>query len=83
MAQQHGPIPGLDQVVLGLAQVNTAAPLIFAAVAVIRSIWKSSTGQEIDLSQYADLIDAQLAATDEKGKANAEYFRQLIAERGQ
>jgi hypothetical protein len=78
MAKPAGPIPGLDELIGGLAQVNAAAPLLFALVAMVRSIWTAATGHDVDLAQYANLIEAQLNATDAKSRANVDHFRALI-----
>lgn len=73
--QAQGPIPGLNDFVKGLDQVNVAIPLIAQTVINIAGLWTKATGQPVDLSALADQIAAVLSANRTFGQDEVARLR--------
>jgi hypothetical protein len=74
-----GPIPGLVDLIRGLAQVNVTAAAITEFVVTIIGIWKSFTKQDVSLTEIAALIETVLSENKQFGEVEILRLRAEIA----
>lgn len=65
----NGPIPYVDSLIASLLQANVAIPIVFTTVASVIAIVKAVGGPDVDLTELADKLKAQLDENDANGKA--------------
>lgn len=68
----------LSQLTALLLGANAAVPVVFGTITAISSIIKGVTGTGPSLAQLADLVQAQLKANDDFGKAEIERLKAMV-----
>lgn len=71
-------LDALTQLTLILMQANVAVPVVFALIAGIGATFRAITGTGPSAIELADMIQQQLAANDQAGRAEIARLKALL-----